>query len=237
MSLQTPNNGSNTAPLLLAAEIKCEAGLFTFSADSWPSRHLYTLANWGPEALFPQLLGPHIPLHSGAHIFDSFPPFPSEIHTHTNIIFSPFDVYFNRSHQFTMLVRESVFSWLAISKKADLWRHNSKLSDLFYSVPGCPGCTSPEYLILGWLSLPSLLILPPSLTLPHIFVPFRFWFSLLLAQEQEIQFGFLVFFTFFDWVSYDRIFCLKFPFIGLLTLLVIFRALKDKRSVLELRKG
>ena len=137
MSLQTPNNGSNTAPLLLAAEIKCEAGLFTFSADSWPSRHLYTLANWGPEALFPQLLGPHIPLHSGAHIFDSFPPFPSEIHTHTNIIFSPFDVYFNRSHQFTMLVRESVFSWLAISKKADLWRHNFKVSDIFYSVTLC----------------------------------------------------------------------------------------------------
>ena len=92
-------------------------------------------------------------------------------HTHTNIIFSPFDVYFNRSHQFTMLVWESVFSWLSFSKKADLWGHNSKLSDVFYSVTGCPGCTSPGSLILGWLSLSSPLILPPSLTLPHSLVP------------------------------------------------------------------
>ena len=185
MSLHTPNNGSNTAQLLLAAEIKCEAGLFTFSADSWPSRHLYTLANWGPEGLFPQLLGPHIPPHSGAHIFASFPPVPSEIHTHTNIIFSPFDVYFNRSHQFTMLVWESVFSWLAISKKADLWRHNFKLSDLFYSVTVCPACASPGSLILGWLSLPSLLILTPSLTLPHIFVPFSALIQFLMCTGTE----------------------------------------------------
>ena len=35
-----------------------------------------------------------------------------------------------------------------------------------------PGCTSPGSLILGWVSLPSLLILPPFLTLPHILVPF-----------------------------------------------------------------
>ena len=172
MSLHTPNNDSNTAPLLLAAEIKCEARLFTFSADSWPSRHLYSLANWGPEGLFPQLLGPQNPHDSGAHLFDSFLPFPSEIHTHTNIIFSTFDVYFNQSHQFTMLVWESVFSWLAISKKADLWRHNCKLSDLFYSVTVCPAYTSPGFLILWWLSLPFLLILPPSLTLPHILVTF-----------------------------------------------------------------
>ena len=115
------------------------------------------------------------------------PSLPShqKIHTHTNIIFSPFDVYFNHSHQFTMLVWETVFSWLAISKKADLWRHNSKLSDLFFSVTRCPACTSPGSLILGWLSLPSLLILPASLTLPHILVPFRLWFSLLRAQEQK----------------------------------------------------
>ena len=71
---------------------------------------------------------PHISPHSGAHLFVSFSPFPSEnSHTHTNILFSPFVVYFNRSHQFTMLVWESVFSWLAISMKAHLWRHNSKL--------------------------------------------------------------------------------------------------------------
>ena len=172
MSLHTPNNDSNTAPLLLAAEIKCEAGLFIFSADSWPSRDLYSLATWGPEGLFPQLLGPQNPHDSGAHLFDSFLPFPSEIHTHTNIIFSTFDVYFNQSHQFTMLVWESVFSWLAMSKKADLWRKLFKLSDLFYSVTVCPAYTSPGSLILWWLSLLSLLILPPSLTLPHILVPF-----------------------------------------------------------------
>ena len=66
---------------------------------------------------------------------------------------------------------------------------------------------------------------------------FRLWFSFLQAQEQKKQFGFLVLFTFFDWVSYDRIFCLKVPFIGLLSVMVIFRALKYKRRVFELRKG
>ena len=38
-------------------------------------------------------------------------------------------------------------------------------------------------------------------------------------------------------MAYDRIFFLKVPFRGLLTLKVIFRALKDKISVLILRKG
>ena len=66
--------------------------------------------------------------------------------------------------------------------------------------------------------------------------PFWHWFSFLHAQKQKKQFGFLVFFTFFDWVAYDRIFFLKVPFRGLLTLMVIFRALKDKRRVLVLRK-
>ena len=121
-----------------------------------------SLSSWDPTSLptqVPTSLLPSLPSHQ-------------KIHTHTNIIFSPFDVYFTCSHNFTMLVWESVVSWLAISKTADLWRHNSKLSDLFYSVTGCPACTSPGSLILGWLSLPSLLILPPSLTLPHILVPF-----------------------------------------------------------------
>ena len=121
-----------------------------------------SLSSWDPTSLptqVPITLLPSLPSHQ-------------KIHTHTNIIFSPFDVYFNCSHQFTMLVWVSVFSWLAISKKADLWRHNSKLSVLFYSVPGCPGCTSPGSLILGWLSLTSLLILPLSLTLPHVLAPF-----------------------------------------------------------------
>ena len=121
-----------------------------------------SLSSWHPAYLptqVPTSLLPSLPYHQ-------------KIHTQTNIIFSPFDVYFNRIHQFPMLVWESVFSWLAISKKADLWRQNSKLSYLFYSFIGCPACTSPGSLILGWLSLPSLLILPPSLTLPHSLVPF-----------------------------------------------------------------
>ena len=51
------------------------------------------------------------------------------------------------------------------------------------------------------------------------------------------QFGFLVFFTFFDRVAYDRIFFLKVPFRVPLTLMDIFRALKDKRRVSALMKG
>ena len=186
-----------------------------------------SFSSWDPISLptqVPTSLLPSLPSHQ-------------KIHTHTNIIFSPFDIYFNHSHQFTVLLYESFFSWLAISRKADCCRHNSELSNLFYSLTGFPGDTSPGSLILGWLSLPSLLILPPSLTLPHIWYPFRLWFSFLRAQEQKKQFGFLVFFTFLDWVAYDRIFFLKVPFRGLLTLMVIFRALKDKRRVLVLRKG
>ena len=38
-------------------------------------------------------------------------------------------------------------------------------------------------------------------------------------------------------MAYDRIFFLKVPFRGLLTLKVIFHALKDKIRVLILRKG
>ena len=67
--------------------------------------------------------------------------------------------------------------------------------------------------------------------------PFRFWFRFLRAQEQKKKFGFLVFFTFFDRVAYDRIFFLKVPFRVLLTLMDIFCALKDKRRVLDLMKG
>ena len=134
-----------------------------------------SLSSWDPTRLptpVPTSLLSSLPAHQ-------------KIHTHTSIIFSPFDVYFIRTHQFTMLVWESGFSWLAISKNADLWRHNSKLSDLFQSVTGWPGCTSPGSLILVWLSLSSLLILPPSLTMPHILVHFRLWFSFLRAQKQE----------------------------------------------------
>ena len=167
------------------------------------------------------------------------PSLPSHqnIHTQTNIIFSPFDVYFNRIHQFNMVVWESGFSWLAISKKADLWRQNSKLSYLFYSFIGCPAFTSPGFLILGWLSLSSLLILPPYLTLPHFWYAFWLWFSFLRAEEQKKHFGFLVFFTFFDSGAYDPIFLLKVSFRGLLNIMVLFGYLKDKRRVLHLRKG
>jgi len=185
MSLHTPINGSNTAPLLLAAEINYKAGLFTFSADPDPVEtsillltgdlRVCSLSSWDPTSLpsqVPNSLLPSLPSHQ-------------KIHTHTNIIFSPFDVYFNCSHKFTMLVWESVFSWLPISKKADLWRRNSKLSDLFYSLTGCPACTSPRPVILGWLSLCSLLILSPSLTLPHILVAFLAVIQILTCTRTE----------------------------------------------------
>ena len=159
--------------------------LFNFSENFWPSPDVYSVANWGPEGLFPQLLGPHIPPHQvRTYILPSFSSH-QKLHTHTNIIFSPFVVYFNRSHQFTMVVWESVFSWLAIPKKAHLWRHNSKLSDLSYSVAGCTGCTSRGSVILGWLSLPSLLILTPSLTLPHILVSFSALIQFLTCTGTE----------------------------------------------------
>ena len=134
-----------------------------------------SLSSWDHTSLptqVPTSLLPSLPSHQ-------------KIHTHTNIIFSPFDVYFNCSHKFTMLVWESVFSWLPISKKADLWRRNSKLSDLFYSVTGCPACTSPRPVILGWLSLCSLLILSPSLTLPHILVAFLAVIQILTCTRTE----------------------------------------------------
>ena len=187
-----------------------------------------SLSSWDPTRLptpVPTSLLPSLPAHQ-------------KIHTHTNIIFSPFDVYFNRSHQFTMLVWESGFSWLAISKNADLWRHNSKLSDLFQSVTGWPGCTSPGSLILVWLSLSSLLILPPSLTMPHILVPFRLWFSFLRAQKQKKKKNSLVFL--FPSPSSTEWQMIGFSFARFLLEAFwpswLFRVLKDKRTVLVLRK-
>ena len=50
-------------------------------------------------------------------------------------------------------------------------------------------------------------------------------------RNRKKQFGFLVFFTYFDRVAYERIFFLKVPFRVLLTLMDIFRALKDKRRI------
>ena len=197
---------------------------------------LYSLDNWDLMVCSRNSWDPIcLPIQVPTSFLPSLPSH-QKIHTHANI-FSPFDVYFNHSIQFTMLVWESVFSWLAISKKADLWRHNCKLSDLFFSVTVCPAYTSPGSLILQWLSLPSLLILPPSLTLNHILVPFSSLIQFLTWQQQKKQFDFLVFFAFFNRVAYDRIFFLKVPFRGLLTLIVIFHALKDKRRVLVWGNG
>ena len=189
---------------------------------------VYSLSSWDPTSLLTQVptsLLPSLPAHQ-------------KIHTHTNIIFSPFDVYFNGSHQFTMLVWESVFSWLAISKKADLWRHNSKLSDLFYSVTGWPACTSPGSLsgvAEGTFSFDSASFFDSASYFGTLFDIDSV--SYMHRNRKKKQFGFLVFFTFFNWVAYDRIFLIKVPFRGLLILMVIFRALKDKRRVLVLRKG
>ena len=129
-----------------------------------------------------------------------------------------------------------VFSCFAISKKADLWRHNSKCLT-FYSVTGCPACTSPGSLILGWLSLPSLLILPPSLILPHILAPFSALIQFLKCTwTEKNSLDFL--FSSSSSTEWHMIgFLSQGSFWGLLTLMVIFRALKDKRRVLVLRKG
>ena len=196
MSLHTPNNGSNTAhySLPLRSVVKQGYSPSVQTPDPVETSTLWlpgdlrvcSLSSWDPTSLptqVPTSLLPSLPSHQ-------------KIHTHTNIIFSHFDVYFNLSHQFTMLVWESVFSWLAISKKADLWRHNSKLSDLLFSVTRCPACISPGSLILGWLSLPSLLILPPSLTLPHILVPFSALIQFLTCTGTEKT-------VWFSWTSWS----------------------------------
>ena len=100
-----------------------------------------------------------------------------------------------------------------------------------------PGCTSPGSLILGWVSLPSLLILPPFLTLPHILVPFSALIQFLTCTGTEKNsLDFL-----FSSPSSTEWHMIGFSFsrfiLEVLTLMVIFRALKDKRRVLVLRKG
>ena len=153
----------------------------TFTLRPPGDLRICSLSSWDPTSLPTQ-----VPTSLLPSLF-----FHQKTHTHTNIIFSPFDVYFTHSHQFTMLVWESVFSWLAISKKADLWRQNCKLSDLFYSVTLCPAYTSPGSLILWGLSLPSLLILPPSLTLCHILVAFSAFILFLTCTATENSLVFL----------------------------------------------
>ena len=120
------------------------------------------------------------------------PSLPShqKIHTHANIILSPFDVYINHSLQFTMLVWESVFSWLAISKKADLWRHNCKLT---FSIQ----LLSAQLILLqglsffgGWAYLLFWFCL--LLWLWIIFwYPFRLWFSFLRDSSRKNSLIFL----------------------------------------------
>ena len=120
------------------------------------------------------------------HLF-FLPSFPIRklTHTHTNIIFSPFDVYFPHSHQFTMLVWESVFSWLAISKIADLLRHN--LNSLTFSIQ----LLASQLVLLqglsfwgGWDYLLFWLCLIFRLCL-IFWYSFKLWFSFLLAEEQK----------------------------------------------------
>ena len=130
-----------------------------------------------------------------------------------------------------------VFSWLAISKKADIWRHNSKCLT-FYSVTGCPACTSPGSLILGWLSLPSLLILPPSLILPHILAQFSVLIQFLKCtwtEKKTVWISCFLHLLRLSGIWSDSL--SQGSFWGLLTLMVIFHALKDKRRVLDLMKG
>ena len=126
-----------------------------------------SLSSWDPTS---------IPTQVPTSLLPSLPAL-QKIHTHTNIIFLPFDVYFNHSHQFTMLVWETVFSWLAISKKADLWRHNSKL--LTFSIQ----LLAAQLVLLqglsfwgGWAYLLFWFCLLLWLCL-IFWYPFRLWFS------------------------------------------------------------
>ena len=161
-----------------------------------------SLCSWDTTSLpiqVPTSLHPSLPAHQ-------------KTHTHTSIIFSPFDVYFNCSHKFTMLVWESVVSWLAISKKADLCRHNSKWSDLLYSVTGCTACTSP------W-SLSGV-------------AEGTFSFDSASFFDSASYFGTLFGIDSVSYMHRNRKNSLVF-----LNLMVIFHALKDKRRVLVLRTG
>ena len=138
-----------------------------------------------------------------------------------------------------MLLWESVFSWLAFLRK-----HTSGdtiLNCLTFSIQ----LLFAQFILLqglsfwgGWTYLLFWFCLLLWLCLIFSY-PFRVWISFLHAHEQQQKklFGFLVSFTFFDWVAYDQIFFLKVPFRSLLILMVIFRALNDKRRVLVLRKG
>ena len=137
-----------------------------------------------------------------------------------------------------MLLWESVFSWLAFLRK-----HTSGdtiLNCLTFSIQ----LLFAQFILLqglsfwgGWTYLLFWFYLVLWLCL-IFWYPFRLWFSFLHAHEQQQKklFGFLVSFTFFDWVAYDQIFFLMVPCRGLLTLIIIFRAWKDKRRVLVLRK-
>ena len=136
-----------------------------------------------------------------------------------------------------MLLWESVFSWLAFLRK-----HTSGdtiLNCLTFSIQ----LLAAQIILLqsisfwgAWVYLLFWFCLLLWLCL-IFWYPFQLWLSFLREEEQKYKFGFLVFFTFFEWVAYDRIFLLEVSFRSLLTLMVIFRALKDKRRVLVLRKG
>ena len=77
-----------TSDLVVTSTLWLIGELRVCSLSSWDSTSLPTQV--------PTYFLPALPSHQ-------------KIHTHTNIIFSPFDVYFNHSHQFTMLVWVSLF--------------------------------------------------------------------------------------------------------------------------------
>ena len=94
----TPHNYS----LLLRSNVKQGYSPSVQTPDSLETSTLWlpgdlrvcSLSSWDPTSLptqVPTYFLPALPSHQ-------------KIHTDTHIIFSRFDVYFNRSHQFTMLV-------------------------------------------------------------------------------------------------------------------------------------
>ena len=68
-------------------------------------------------------------------------------------------------------------------------------------------------------------------------VPFLALIQFLTCRGTEKTVWFSCFLYLLRLMAYDPIFCLEVPFRSLLTLMVIFRAYKDKRSVLVLREG
>ena len=155
-----------------------------------------------------------------------FPSLPSEnSHTHKYHLFTIWCFFYLQPS--VNYVRVRVFSWLAVANNADLWRLNCltfAIHLLAAHVALLQGLFSGgwAYFLFGFCLLPWL-----RLTFWYLL---RLWFDFLRPQREAKWFAFLVFFSLVNWVAHDRIFFLKAPCRGLLTLMVIFRAWKTRQG-------